>query len=50
MKKLNVVYFSSILNKKVYDEFDDCIGKLKDIYVTTEDGYPRAIGYKIKRG
>lgn len=50
MKKLNVVYFSSILNKKVYDELDDCIGKLKDIYVTTEDGYPRAIGYKIKRG
>ena len=50
MEKLNVVYFSSISNKKVYDEFDDCIGKLKDIYVTTEDGYPRAIGYKIKRG
>lgn len=49
MKKLTVVFYSSILYKKVYDEFGDCIGKLKDIYVTTEEGYPRAIGYKIKR-
>ncbi len=50
MKKLNVVYFSSILNKKFVDEFNDCIGKLKDIYVTTEDGYPKVIGYSLKRG
>jgi CBS domain-containing protein len=49
MKRLNVILYSSILNKKVYDEFDDILGILKDVYVTTEDGYPRIIGYKIKR-
>lgn len=49
MNKLNTIFLGNILHKKVYDEFGDCIGKLWDIYVTTEDGYPRAIGYKIKR-
>lgn len=32
----------------MYDEFDDVLGILKDVYVTTEDGYPRIIGYKVK--
>ncbi|MBK1813972.1 magnesium transporter [Clostridium sp. YIM B02505] len=49
MKRLSVFLYSSILNKKIYDEFDDVLGILKDVYVTTEDGYPRIIGYKIKR-
>lgn len=49
MKKLNCILLSSILHSKVYDEYGDCIGKLSDIYVTTETGYPKAIGYKIKR-
>ncbi|SHE35059.1 magnesium transporter MgtE N-terminal domain-containing protein [Clostridium fallax] len=48
MKKLSVFLFSNILNKKIYDEFDDVLGILKDVYVTTEDGYPRIIGYRVK--
>ena len=48
MKKLSVFLFSDILNKKIYDEFNDVLGILKDVYVTTEDGYPRIIGYKVK--
>ena len=50
MEKLSEFYLSSILNKWVYDELNYCIGKLEDIYVTTDYGYPRAIGYKIKNG
>lgn len=49
MKKLTSVLLSSILHNSVYDEFDESIGKLSDIYVTTEEGYPRAIGYKVKK-
>ena len=49
MKKLSVFLYTNILGKKIYDEFDESIGELKDIYVTTEDGYPRVIGYKVKR-
>lgn len=49
MKKLNSIFLSSILCNKIYDEFGDNIGKLMDIYVTTEEGYPRVIGYKVKR-
>ncbi|MCM8711108.1 CBS domain-containing protein [Clostridium sp. SYSU_GA19001] len=49
MKKLNSFFLSSILYKKVYDEYGDFLGKLWDIYVTTEDSYPKAIGYKIKK-
>ncbi|MFD3155835.1 magnesium transporter [Haloimpatiens sp. FM7330] len=48
MKKTCNFYLSQILNQRVYDEFNDCIGTLKDIYVTTDKGYPRVIGYKIK--
>eukprot|EP00831_Metopus_contortus_P075972 TRINITY_DN6989_c0_g1_i2.p1 TRINITY_DN6989_c0_g1~~TRINITY_DN6989_c0_g1_i2.p1 ORF type:complete len:512 (+),score=109.46 TRINITY_DN6989_c0_g1_i2:440-1975(+) len=47
--KLSIFLYSSILGKKVYDEFGDVLGSLKDIYVTTEDGYPRIIGYKLKK-
>ncbi len=50
MEKLTEFYLSNILGKYVYDEMNYCIGKLEDIYVTTEYGYPRAIGYKIKNG
>jgi CBS domain-containing protein/sporulation protein YlmC with PRC-barrel domain len=49
MKKLTNFFLNSFLYKKVYDEYDDSLGKLWDVYVTTEDGYPRAIGYKIKK-
>lgn len=49
MKKLTNFFLNSFLYKKVYDEYGDSLGKLWDVYVTTEDGYPRAIGYKIKK-
>ncbi|MDP4091606.1 MAG: CBS domain-containing protein [Bacillota bacterium] len=49
MKKLTSVFISSILHNKLYDEFEDNVGKLSDIYVTTEEGYPRVIGYQIKK-
>lgn len=47
--KLSMFLYSSILGKKVYDEFGDILGILKDIYVTTEEGYPRVIGYKLRK-
>lgn len=47
MVKLNLVHFTRLLNQNVYDEFGDIIGKLKDVYVSNEKGYPRFIGYKI---
>jgi magnesium transporter len=49
MKKLSVFLYTAILGKKMYDEFDEVLGELKDIYVSTDDGYPRVIGYKVKR-
>ncbi|MBU3159898.1 CBS domain-containing protein [Clostridium frigoris] len=49
MEIISEFFLSSILNKNVYDEFEDNIGKLFDLYVTTEQGYPRVIGYKIKK-
>ena len=49
MKQLTVFLYTNILGNKIYDEFNDVIGALKDVYVTTEDGYPRIIGYKVKR-
>ncbi len=49
MIKLNSVYFTNILNRKIYDEFGDVIGKLKDVYVSIENGYPVFIGYKVAR-
>lgn len=50
MKRLNSFYLSEALHRDIYDEYGDCIGKLTDIYVTTGDGYPKAIGYKVKKG
>lgn len=32
----------------MFDEFNEVLGRLKDVYVTTEEGYPRIIGYKVK--
>lgn len=49
MKKLFVFLYSQILGKNIYDEFNDVIGELKDIYVSTDDGYPRAIGYNVRK-
>ncbi|OPJ60121.1 magnesium transporter [Clostridium oryzae] len=49
MIRLNNIFLSSILRKKLYDEFEENIGRLWDIYVTTEEGYPRAIGYMVKK-
>lgn len=49
MKKLASFFLSNVLYKKVFDEYGDLLGKLWDIYVTTEEGYPRAIGYKLKK-
>ena len=49
MMKLTMFLYTNILNRKVYDEFNDVLGTLKDVYVTTEEGYPRIIGYKLKR-
>ncbi|AYD41238.1 CBS domain-containing protein [Clostridium fermenticellae] len=50
MNKLSSFFLSRVLYRKIYDEFNEYIGKLCDIYVTTEDGYPRAIAYQVKRG
>lgn len=49
MDKINVVYFTNILNRNIYDEFGDKLGKLKDVYVSTEKGYPIFIGYRVIR-
>lgn len=49
MKKKTVFLFTDILGTKIYDEFDDVLGVLRDVYVTTENGYPRFIGYKVKK-
>lgn len=49
MKQLTVFLYTNILGNKIYDEFGDVLGTLRDVYVTTEDGYPRIIGYKVRR-
>ncbi|EHJ01878.1 MULTISPECIES: CBS domain-containing protein [unclassified Clostridium] len=49
MLELPIFLYTSILGKNVYDEFGDVLGTLKDVYVTTEEGYPRVIGYKLKK-
>ncbi len=49
MERLNVLYYSSILNREIKDEMDDTIGILKDIYVNKGVGYPKAIGYKVEK-
>ena len=43
MKRLVVFLYTQILGNKIYDEFNDNIGELRDIYVTTDEGYPRVI-------
>ncbi|MFW2491493.1 magnesium transporter MgtE N-terminal domain-containing protein [Clostridium chromiireducens] len=49
MMELTTFLYTNILDRKVYDEFGDVLGSIRDIYVTTEDGYPRVIGYKLKK-
>lgn len=49
MRRLSVFLYSQILGNKIYDEFNDVLGELKDVYVTTEEGNPRIIGYKVRR-
>ena len=49
MKKLSSFFLSKILYRKIYDEFNEYVGRLCDIYVSVDDGIPRAIGYKIKK-
>ncbi len=49
MKRLNSFYLSEILGRKIIDEYGDCIGKLVDVYAITTNGYPKAIGYKVKK-
>ncbi|AAK78660.1 Hypothetical protein CA_C0683 [Clostridium acetobutylicum ATCC 824] len=49
-KLLNNFFLSEVLYRKVYDEYGEYVGKLWDIYVTADESYPRAIGYKIKKG
>jgi CBS domain-containing protein/sporulation protein YlmC with PRC-barrel domain len=50
MRKLSSFYLNKFLYKNVYDEDDEVIGKLWDVYVATTEGFPRVIGYQIKRG
>lgn len=47
-KKLSFFLYSSILNKKIYDEYNDVIGILKDVYISMKEGYPKIVGYKVK--
>ncbi|KAF5065772.1 CBS domain-containing protein [Proteiniclasticum sp. QWL-01] len=49
MERLNLIYFSSILNRPIKDETDDTVGILKDIYINRGQGYPKAIGYKVDK-
>lgn len=50
MKKLSSFFLSSVLHKKVYNELNEFVGKLWDVYVSTDLGMPRAIAYQIKNG
>ena len=38
MKRLVVFLYTQILGNKIYDEFNDNIGELRDMYVTTDEG------------
>jgi len=49
MEKFSSFFLSKFLYKKVYDEDGEFIGKLWDVYVTTQEGFPRIIGYQIKK-
>ncbi|MBV4421573.1 MAG: CBS domain-containing protein [Clostridium tyrobutyricum] len=48
MKKLSSFFLSKILHKKIYNESNELVGRLKDIYVATDLGMPRAIAYQIR--
>lgn len=48
MKKMTHFFLSKVLYHKVFDEKDSYVGKLWDVYVNTEQGYPKAVAYKIK--
>ncbi|MBP2032440.1 CBS domain-containing protein/sporulation protein YlmC with PRC-barrel domain [Clostridium algifaecis] len=50
MKRLSSFFLSKVLHKKVYNELNEFVGKLWDIYVATDLGMPRAIAYQIKNG
>ncbi|MGL4740297.1 MAG: magnesium transporter [Sarcina sp.] len=47
-KKLSFFLYSSILNKRIYDEYNDVMGILKDVYISINEGYPKIVGYKVK--
>lgn len=47
--KIYNFFLSKVVNVDVYDEYGDCIGKLHDMYVMNEEGYPKIIGYKLKK-
>ena len=38
MMGLSIFLYTNIIDKKVYDEFGDVLGFLRDVYVTTEGG------------
>lgn len=50
MKRLSSFFLSKVLHKKVYNELNEFVGRLWDIYVETDLGMPRAIAYQIKNG
>lgn len=50
MHSLYNFFLSDVLNVRIYDEYNQYIGKLYDMYVITEDIYPKIIGYKVKKG
>ncbi|MHC1684250.1 MAG: magnesium transporter [Clostridiaceae bacterium] len=49
MEKIYNFFLSKVVNSNVYDEYEDCIGRLYDMYVMNEEGYPKIIGYKLKK-
>ncbi|SHH29054.1 magnesium transporter MgtE N-terminal domain-containing protein [Clostridium grantii] len=49
MNKINSFYLSKLLHRDIYDEYGDCIGRVWDIYATDRSGYPKAIGYQVKK-
>ncbi|WP_294345142.1 CBS domain-containing protein [uncultured Clostridium sp.] len=48
MEKLYNFFFSKVYKRKVYNEYNDCIGILHDMFVMNDGGYPKIIGYQIK--
>lgn len=49
MERIYNFFLSKVRKKNVYDEYGDCIGMLYDMYIMNEGGYPKVIGYKIKK-